>query len=204
MTFLLHSWVHYRTALVLPFLLAASLAWAQSTPPASTATNAPEAASRAIPTELSAFASSRPWQMRGTGQLRFFGFKAYDATLWSMQTGRSNPLLGSETFALEIAYAASVTGEEISRVSLVEMSRLRSVSPERVQTWNAQLLKAFPSVKSGDRLTGVMIPRQGVRFFFNGRLTAEVNDPEFAEAFFAIWLDEKTRRPELRKALLGS
>jgi Chalcone isomerase-like len=59
-------------------------------------------------------------------------------------------------------------------------------------------------VKSGDKLTGVFLPKQGTRFFFNGRLTAEINDPAFGDAFFAIWLDEKTKQPGLRRALLGN
>jgi hypothetical protein len=30
-----------------------------------------------------------------------------------------------------------------------------------------------------------------------------VSDTEFARAFFSIWLDERTREPKLRAALLG-
>ena len=65
------------------------------------------------------------------------------------------------------------------------------------------LKKAFPDVKSGDKLTGVFLPKQGTRFFFNGRLTTEINDADFGDAFFAIWLDAKAKRLDLRKALLG-
>jgi hypothetical protein len=37
----------------------------------------------------------------------------------------------------------------------------------------------------------------------NGKLIGESPDLKFSEAFFKIWLDAKTKRPELRAALLG-
>jgi hypothetical protein len=36
-----------------------------------------------------------------------------------------------------------------------------------------------------------------------GRLSGEVADPAFSRAFFAIWLDSRTRVPALRSRLLG-
>ncbi len=83
------------------------------------------------------------------------------------------------------------------------MARLRGLSETQIKAFTAELKKAFPDVKSGDKLTGVSVPGKGTRFFFNGRLTSEINDPTFGDAFFAIWLDEKTKQPGLRKALLG-
>jgi len=43
----------------------------------------------------------------------------------------------------------------------------------------------------------------GCRFYVGDQLQHEIRDPEFAEAFFAIWLDPRTRDPELRQQLLG-
>jgi hypothetical protein len=158
---------------------------------------------RATPAELAAFGNTAPpWQLQGSGALRFFGFKAYDAHLW-VAGGTPNPLVNKALFALEIDYNTSVAGEEIVNVSLVEMARLRRLSEAQVKTWNAEMQKTFPSVKSGDKLVGVYVPKAGTRFFFNGRLVSEINDPAFGDAFFAIWLDEGTKRPELRRALLG-
>jgi hypothetical protein len=42
-----------------------------------------------------------------------------------------------------------------------------------------------------------------VRFFRNGTPIGDIDDREFARAFFAIWLDPRTSEPELRKQLLG-
>ena len=177
----------------------ASVASAQTTAPA---TAAPGARLK-IPGELAAFGQSAAWQMQGTGVLRFFGFKAYDANLWTAGPLKANPLADKSLFALEIVYNASIKADEIVNVSLVEMARLKKLSDVQIKSWTADMQRTFPSVVSGDRLTGVYVPKVGTRFFLNSRLIAEINDPAFGDAFFAIWLDEGTKRPELRRALLG-
>jgi hypothetical protein len=164
----------------------------------------PGAAARPVPSELTAFGpAGTGWRLQGSGVLRFFGFKAYDAYLWSVG-GNVNPLLGNQPFALEIEYSTSLRAEEIVNVSLVEMARVRRLSEEQVKTWNQEMQRSFPSVKPGDRLLGVQVPAAGTRFFHNGRLVSEISDPAFGNAFFAIWLDEQTKRPELRRDLLGT
>jgi hypothetical protein len=155
------------------------------------------------PSELNAFGQGAVWQMQGTGALRFFGFKAYDANLWSAGSVSGNPLLDKNLFALEIVYNTSIKGEEIVNVSLIEMARLKKLSDAQIKTWTAEMQRSFPNVVSGDRLTGVYVPKVGTRFFFNSRLIAEINDPAFGDAFFAIWLDEGTKRADLRRSLLG-
>ena len=66
------------------------------------------------------------------------------------------------------------------------------------------MTQAFPDVNPGERLTGLFWPDEGVRFFHNGRLRADIADAEFARKFFAIWLSPKSSQPKLRLALLGS
>jgi Chalcone isomerase-like len=158
-----------------------------------------------IPIELGAFGSGAAWRMQGSGALRFFGFKAYDANLWSTVPAPSglNPFAAKGLYALEIVYNMGIKADEIVNVSLVEMARLRRLTDTQVKTWTAEMQRTFPSVVSGDRLTGLHVPNVGTRFFFNSRLIAEINDAAFGDAFFAIWLDEATKRPELRKQLLS-
>lgn len=45
--------------------------------------------------------------------------------------------------------------------------------------------------------------RNCAAFYHQGRLSGKVADPAFARAFFAIWLDARTRVPALRARLLG-
>ena len=61
----------------------------------------------------------------------------------------------------------------------------------------------FPTVGKGDRLTGVNVPSRGAAFFHNGRPIGEIVEPAFAQAFFGIWLDPRTSRPDFRSRLLG-
>jgi hypothetical protein len=63
--------------------------------------------------------------------------------------------------------------------------------------------RLFPDVRKGDRLTGVNVPGRGAKFFHNGAAIGEIAEPGFARAFFGIWLDPKTSRPDFRKLLLG-
>jgi hypothetical protein len=49
----------------------------------------------------------------------------------------------------------------------------------------------------------VHLPGRGAQFYYNGRPTSEIRDPEFARLFFGIWLSEQTPAPKLRAALLG-
>ena len=167
-----------------------ALALAQSTP---------RAVAAKAPTELGAFGSGAPWQLMGTGALRFFGFKAYDANLWNSgpaAAAGANPFTAKGLYALEIVYNTGIKAEEIVNVSLVEMARLRKLSEAQVKSWTLEMQRTFPSVVTGDRLTGLHVPKVGTRFFFNSRLISEINDPAFGDAFFAIWLDEGTKRAD--------
>ena len=48
------------------------------------------------------------------------------------------------------------------------------------------------------------IPEQASRFFLDGKLIGEIDDPEFGPAFFSIWLHPKTSAPKLRRLLLNT
>jgi hypothetical protein len=45
-------------------------------------------------------------------------------------------------------------------------------------------------------------PGRGARFFHNDRAIGTVDDPDFSDAFFAIWLDARTTAPSLRESLV--
>lgn len=165
-----------------------------------TAAWAQEAPSVRAPEVLNPYGSD--WLAKGSGPLKFFGFKAYDATLWLPATGGGNFSFG-RTFALDILYNTYVKASDINNTSLIEMSRISAATPGQVQSWSAFMTGMFVDVKSGDRLVGVHIPATGARFFLNGKLLGETADTAFSEAFFRIWLDPKARKPELRAALLG-
>lgn len=141
-------------------------------------------------------------QIIGTGEFRVFGFDVYNARLWS--AGR--PLSPDQPFALELIYQRSISRDDLVQASVDEIKRLSgaSVSIEQLERWKVQMQQSFVDVKAGTRITGVYLPEQGARFFVGQQLQHEVKDPQFARAFFDIWLDPRTRNPELRQQLLGS
>ena len=83
------------------------------------------------------------------------------------------------------------------------MRRLGVWDEDKLARWEKALTRVFPDVKRGERIVGVHLPGKGAIFYHQGQPTGTIDDPEFADAFFAIWLDPRTREPSLRKALLG-
>ena len=134
----------------------------------------------------------------GQGDLRWFGFNVYQATLWAPD-GRYSP---ERPFALEIVYRRDFTGEQLSAASAKELERL-GYAAEEVSRWERAMREVFPSVRSGERLTGLADGNGGVLFYHDDEQVGHVTEAGFAEAFFAIWLDERTRNGRLRSALLG-
>ncbi|MCQ4295207.1 chalcone isomerase family protein [Pseudomonas stutzeri] len=137
----------------------------------------------------------------GEGELRFFGFRIYDARLWSGQA----PLQAQAPFALELTYHRAISRDDFVRTSLEEIQRLSGEATDsaRLRQWRAEMQQAFVNVSPGERITGVFLPGRGCRFYVNDRLQHEVADPAFAEAFFAIWLDPRSRDQKLRRNLQG-
>ncbi|WP_025130675.1 chalcone isomerase family protein [Pseudomonas sp. PH1b] len=137
----------------------------------------------------------------GSGEFSWFGFKVYRARLWSTLT----PLAADRPFALELTYRRNLSRDDLVQASLDEIKRLSgaSISPGQLEAWQRQMELSFVDVTPGRTLTGVRLPGRGVQFFVDQRLQHEVDDEAFAQAFFAIWLDPRTRNPHLREQLLG-
>ena len=141
-------------------------------------------------------------QIIGSGEFRVFGFDVYNARLWSA----TRPLAMDQPFALELIYQRKISRDDLVQASVDEIKRLsgQSVSDAQLAEWQAQMQRSFVDVTAGTRITGVYLPGQGAQFFVGQQLQHEVRDAQFAEAFFAIWLDPRTRNPELRRQLLGT
>jgi hypothetical protein len=138
-------------------------------------------------------------QRVGAGTLRWFGLRVYDAEL----RAAARPVGFSGPFALSLRYARALEGRAIAERSLKEITALGFGSPAQRSAWATAMQALFPDVAEGDSLTGEHLPGRGARFFHNGRLLGEIDDPQFSRAFFSIWLDPRTREPALRAELLG-
>ena len=155
------------------------------------------AAAPPLPAPVSALApDARPV---GGGEMRVFGFAVYDGWYWASAPDFSI----ARPFALDLHYHRALDGAKIAERSVEEISKLGYGTAAERSRWGEAMKAIFPSVGKGDRLTGVNLPSGGARFFHNGRPIGEVADPSFARAFFGIWLDPGTSRPDFRALLLG-
>lgn len=145
------------------------------------------------------------WRLLGSGRMTWFGLHLYDAALWR---GRSDQAIdsvpGEIPFALSLRYARGFQGEKIADRSVAEIERLGFGDANARRRWAQAMRAIFPDVRAGDVLTGVYRPGEGVAFYGRDRPLGRIDDPLFAEAFFSIWLDPRTRAPELRERLIGT
>jgi Chalcone isomerase-like len=139
-------------------------------------------------------------KLRGKTLLRVFGFRIYHGFLWTQESGDAL----KETHALDLEYLRNFEGEALATRSIDEMKSQGIGSEAQYEPWLKEMRRIFPNVKPNDRITGVHMPGKGAKFFHNGKPTGEVNDPEFAKAFFDIWLSPKTTQPGMRKELLAN
>ena len=136
----------------------------------------------------------------GGGAFRYLGLRIYDAKLWT-----AGPRFDAEApYALGIRYARNIKGLKLAEESVKQWRGMRYGYEDRYEAWEAEMRRIFPDVKPDDELVGVHLPGKGAQFYFNGKPAGAVADSAFARAFFAIWLDERTTEPGLRRALIGA
>lgn len=145
-------------------------------------------------------------QVRLAGQdtFRWFGLSIYTAQLWVGPQGYRTQAPQTAGFALDLRYARSLYGKKIAESSIDEIRKLGLGTATQQQSWLEQMIRLFPDVREGNRITGIHLPGAGVRFYLDARVLGDIADTAFALAFFAIWLDPKTSAPSLRAALLAN
>ena len=141
-------------------------------------------------------------RLQGQATMRYWGLRVYQARLWTQPDFQPGKMT-EQPLALELHYLIDLQGGAIAERSLQEMRRAASIPAAQADRWLSAMQRLFPDVKSGERLTGVLQPGKGVRFWHNERPIGEVADAEFARLFFGIWLAPTTSEPDMRLALLG-
>lgn len=171
-------------ALASPLITMTDTALANPAPPAELRTALPDA------------------RLVGTGVLRFFALRVYEARLWA-GPGFQPERYAQSPFGLELIYDRKLEGEAIAERSIAEMRRIGPFDDAQAAQWLTLMKQAFPDVAAQDRLLGLNNGRGEVRFFHNGQPTAQTRDAEYARLFFGIWLSPQTSALALRDALLG-
>jgi hypothetical protein len=142
-----------------------------------------------------------PARLAGESRLTWFGLHVYDARLFVPAVFRADDPV-AYPFALELTYARSLEGKAIAETSRDEIARLGFGSEASRKRWFEQMVRMLPDVERGTRIAGVNLPDRGARFYVDGRFAGGIDEPPFARAFFAIWLDARTRSPRMREELL--
>ena len=182
-----------------PTRLAAVLLAAASTVGTPAVANPAASAGTQAPAPVREYVGDAP--LAGAGRLTWYGLHVYDAALYApARLEPANPT--AQGFVLELTYARRLAGKDIADASRDEIERLGFGTEAQRSRWHEQMVKLFPGVEKGRRLAGVNVPGTGARFYFDGRFIGSIDDPAFARAFFAIWLDERTKAPQLRESLL--
>ena len=151
---------------------------------------------RAQPNELAG------WRLQGQAQMRFLGLLIYDARLWTRKEPVTAQDWATQDLALELEYARSLSGKEIAKRSLVEMRRQGEIDEARAARWLAEMEAAFPDVRAGDRISGVLEAGTALQFFVNGQARRRIADADFSRLFIGIWLAPQSSEPRLRQQLL--
>ena len=139
------------------------------------------------------------------GQHRFtvWGFDVYDASLWASQPFAPEDWF-KHTLVLELRYLRDFRGRDIAQRSIDEMHGQQALNASQKQNWLATLQALIPSVRSGERLTGVYTPERSMQLWHQDRWLGEVVDAELAQRFFGIWLSPETSQRQLRQQLLAN
>ena len=136
----------------------------------------------------------------GGGLLRIFGFRIYNAYLWT-PGGSAFDL--RQPYVLDIHYLRDFTAKQLAERSIDEMREQGTGHDGVYRQWISEMQRVFADVKEGDRLTGVATATHTAKFFYNGAFRGEIADADFTDAFFGIWLSEKSSQPRMRSQLLG-
>ena len=185
-------------ALVATAALGGGLAWANTAPAAA----APSVSSNSVSTPSAGHPQLPGSRLQGQGLLRYLGLRVYQARLWALPNFRATHAL-EQPLVLELEYLRSLKGAAIAERSLQEMRRVGPIDEAQAQRWLAEMQRLFPDVQAGDRLSGLLQPGQGARFWLNQKPLGQIDEPQFARLFFGIWLAPTTSEPDLRTALLG-
>lgn len=162
------------------------------------------AGSTSVQTEPADALWQRSSQFRtvGEGHFRYLFWSLYDAQL-KTQDGSFQSVKSNKPLALTLTYQREISRDDFVEATLDQWRHLfGEVSASQTQ-WGQQLRQIWRDVKQGDRLSCIVDERGHAHFYLNQQLLGAVVDPLFSEQFLAIWLDERTSAPTLRRQLLG-
>jgi hypothetical protein len=136
----------------------------------------------------------------GSADMSLLWFDIYTAKLFSLdgkyQANRF-PMI------LDIQYHRDIQAPDLVDATIEQWQHL-GLTEDDITLLSQQLVRAWPDVKQGDRLTFRVNNPNDAAFLLNDTPYYQVSNAQFPEAFLDIWLSEKTSHPKLRKQLIGA
>ena len=131
--------------------------------------------------------------------MRRFGFTISTARLWTDGATFSD----RAPYAIDLEYALDISAQDLVKTSIAEMRGLGYRDEAELARWSQAMARVFPDVRKADRLLGYEQPGDEARFYSGQGYLASIRDPAFVDAFFGIWLNDRTSAPKVRARLLG-
>lgn len=138
-------------------------------------------------------------QTVGKARYEYLFWDIYDAELLA-PAGDFSP---EGPFALKLTYLRDFKGADIAKRSIDEMKKQGLSDKQRQQQWLTLMQALFPDVRKNQSLTGVVDAEGTAHFFYDSEYLGVVEDRDFAQWFFNIWLGDNTSDPKFRQALLA-
>lgn len=135
----------------------------------------------------------------GEARMEYLFWDVYDAVLF---TPRGSYSEGIHPVKFKLTYLRDFDAKEIVKATNEQWKYIGKT--ELVNKYNSKLLSIWPDIKQGDSLTLITNEQGMSTFYHNDEKIGEINELQFSSDFLAIWLDEKTSEPKLRKQLLGN
>lgn len=157
-----------------------------------------------IPTTGLTMENSAPWEsmkLVGKGKLSFLFWDIYNASLYTA-TGQYNEQ--EYPIALQLTYLRDFKKQQLIEETEKQWQKLGFKDQQKIKQWLETLDQLWPDVKENQSITLYIDTQQRSYFYFNDTKLGQLDDPEFANAFLAIWLSEDTSAPEVRKKLISA
>jgi len=144
--------------------------------------------------------------LRGTGRLVWMRVvSVYDAALYLPADVPGREVLKDVPKRLELRYHISIKGEKFGESAVPFLEK--NVAAEelaRLKPRLEQLNRLYRDVKEGDRYALTYAPGKGTTLSLNGNPLGTIEGPDFAAAYFSIWLGAKPISDTMRDELMGT
>ena len=121
----------------------------------------------------------------------------YDAKLIT-ETGNFD----KNKFALTLKYNTKISKKSVVKETLNQLKKQKEYTDEELVELTTLLNSTFKKIEVGDTFIGIK-ENDTAYFYFKNEKVLEIEDLEFINLFFDIWLRQDSQNPAFTKKLLG-